>query len=134
MSNLIRTTADTITDTEGIAWQTVSVSTRDSLFQQTVELRGDDFNWTQAAAVLCKSLAIAQDVATRVPAGRQQAFATTVLNSMSYHCHATSALVLVQAAAFAYAHKDNQMARTNLEQAVPHLDDIAQSLRQAEVG
>ena len=130
LSNLIRKTADTITTQ---AWQSVSVSTQDSLFQKTVTLRGNDYNWTQAAGVLCKALAMAQDVATRLPAGRQQAFATTVLNSISYHCHATSALVLVQAAAEAFVNKDTASAKSRLLQAMPHMDDIAASLRLAEV-
>eukprot|EP00045_Choanoeca_perplexa_P009898 m.98129 g.98129 ORF g.98129 m.98129 type:complete len:828 (+) comp15071_c0_seq1:52-2535(+) len=129
LSNLIRTTADTISTDQ--AWWDVTVSTRDALFQQTIKLGANDYNWTQASAILCKALSMSQDVGSRVPAGRQQAFATTVLNSISYHCHATSALVLVQAAAEASS-KDKTAAKELLLQAMPHMDAIALSLRQAE--
>eukprot|EP00730_Choanoeca_flexa_P004249 TRINITY_DN11643_c0_g1_i2.p1 TRINITY_DN11643_c0_g1~~TRINITY_DN11643_c0_g1_i2.p1 ORF type:complete len:828 (+),score=185.36 TRINITY_DN11643_c0_g1_i2:198-2681(+) len=109
-----------------------SVSGADSVSNKTHWLHSDSYNWTQASETLCNALDRVQNVAQRVPAGRQQALAATVVNSLSYHCHATSGLVLVQAAAQAHHNNDNTSAFAAMQQALGHMDQIAQSLAQAE--
>jgi hypothetical protein len=93
---------------------------------------GTNYNWTSSAQALCAAYADVQKVAGNVPASRQQAYATTILNSLGYHCKVVSALAATLNAQAAFHAGDAKSAAQLLYGVVATLDELAMVQHAAE--